>query len=60
MDEVEVLDDDLGAGSRKVQREGLLGAAEIVKFEDEMLWEVGGVSPDDPANAGGYETVFVA
>jgi hypothetical protein len=34
--------------------------AEIVELEDEVFGEIGDVSPDYPADAGGYETVFVA
>lgn len=60
VDQVVVLDDDLRAGAGEVEREGLLGAAEVVEFEDEVLGEEGLVAPDDPADAGGDEAVFVA
>ena len=52
MDEVVVLRDDLGAGSREVECVGLLGTAEVVQFEDEMAGEVFFVTPDYPANPG--------
>ena len=60
MDEVVVLDDDLGAWAGEVKCVGLLGAAEVVELEDEVFGEEGLVTPDDPAEAGGYEPVFVA
>lgn len=53
VDQVVVLDDDLRAGAGEVEREGLLGAAEVMEFEDEVPGEEGLVAPDDPADAGG-------
>jgi hypothetical protein len=60
VDEVVVLHDDVGAGAGEVERVGLLGAAEVVQLEDQVFGEEGLVAPDDPADAGGYEAVFVA
>ena len=60
MDQVVILDDDLRAGAGKVEGKGLLSAAEIVEFEDEVRWEEGLVAPDDPTYARGDETVLVA
>jgi hypothetical protein len=53
VDQVVVLDDDLRAGAGEVEREGLLGAAEVVEFKDQVLGEEGFVAPDDPTDAGG-------
>ena len=51
MNQVEVLRDHLSSGTREVQREGLLGASEIMKFEDELLGQVRLIPPDDPSEA---------
>lgn len=60
MDQVVVLHYDLGAGTGEVERVGLFGAAEVVQLEDQVFGEEGLVAPDDPADAGGDEAVFVA
>ncbi len=60
VDEVVVLRDDVRAGSREVESEGLLGAAEIVQLEDEVPGQVGFVAPDYPADAGVDEPELVA
>lgn len=60
MDEVVVLHDDMGARSGEVERVRLLGAAQVVQLEDQVAREEGSVSPDDPAEAGGDEAVFMS
>lgn len=60
VDEVIVLDQDVGAGASEVERVGLLGAAEVVELEDEVFGEIGFISPDDPTDPGVDKAVFVA
>ena len=60
MDEVIILHDNLCAGPREVERERLLGAAEVVELEDEMLGEITNIAPDNPTYTGSYQTVFVS
>lgn len=59
-DELVVLADDLGGALGEVEGEGCLVRAEVVDVEDEFLGEELGVTPDNPADTGVYETVLVA
>lgn len=60
MDEVVVLRDDLGAWTGEVEGVGLFGASKVMKLENEMLGEVGFISPNDPAYTGVDETKLMA
>ena len=60
VDQIVVLCYYLRSWPGEVQRVGLLRAAEVVEFEDEVFWEVGCVAPDYPADAGVDEAKFVA
>jgi hypothetical protein len=60
MDEIEILSNDLGARTRKVQCIGFFGATKVVQLEDKVLREICFVSPDDPANTGVDEAELVA
>jgi len=60
MDQVVVLPDHLGAGPREVKRVRFLGAAEVMKLEDQVLGQVRAVAPDDPSDAGVDQAVLVS
>jgi hypothetical protein len=59
VDEVVVLRNNMGAGSREIERVGLFSAAEVVQFEDEVAREVFLVTPDYPADPSVYQAEFV-
>ena len=48
MDEHIVLGNDLSTWAREIERVGLLSPAQVVKLEDEVLWEICFISPDNP------------
>lgn len=52
MNEVEVLGNNLRTGSREIQGIGLFCSSKVVKFEDQVLGEVGLIAPDDPPDSG--------
>lgn len=51
-DELVVLTDDLGGAFGEVESERRLVCTEVVNVEDELLGEVFGFTPDDPAYTG--------
>ena len=57
-DELVVLPDDLAGALAEVERERRLVGTEVVNVEDELLRQVLGAAPDDPANAGVDEAVL--
>lgn len=59
-DELVVLANDLRGTLGEVEGEGGLVGAEVVDVEDELLGEVLGSPPDDPADTGVDEAVLVA
>jgi hypothetical protein len=59
-DQLVVLADDLGGTLGEVEGEGRLVGSEVVDVEDELLGEVFGGSPDDPANTGVDEAVPIS
>jgi len=59
MDEVIILHYHLGARPREIKGERLLRAAQVVELEDEILWQICLVTPDDPAQSWGYQTVLM-
>lgn len=59
MDEVVVLGDDLSAWTGEIERVRFFGAPKVVELKDEMFWEVGLITPDDPADTGINETEFM-
>ena len=60
MNQIVVLGDDLCSWTGEVQCVGLFSAAKVVQLEDEVLGQVGFVTPDDPANTSVDETELVA
>lgn len=60
MNEVKVLSNDLGTGSREIQGIGLFCSSKVVKFKDQVLGEIRLVAPDDPPNSGVHETKLVS
>ena len=60
MEEIEILRNNRCCGTGEVQGERIFHRAEVVKLEDEVLGEVGLVSPYDPANSDVAQTEFVA
>lgn len=59
MQEVEVLSNNRSGWSREVERERVLDRAEVVKFKDEILGQVGFVAKDDPTNSDISEPKFM-
>lgn len=59
-DELVVLADDLGGTFGEVEGEGGLVGTEVVDVEDELLGEVFGSTPDNPADSWVDESVPVA
>ncbi len=57
-DQLVVLADDLAGSLGEVESEGRLVGTEVVDVEDELLGEILGGAPDDPADAGVDETVL--
>jgi hypothetical protein len=57
-DELVVLPNDLTSAFAEVEGEGSLVGAEVVDVEDELLGEVLGATPDDPADTGVNEAVL--
>lgn len=60
MDEVEVLSDDLCTWTGEIQRVGLLGAAKVMQFEDQMTREIRLVAPDDPSHTSIHQSKLVS
>ena len=60
MDEIVILSDDLSAWTGEVQGVGFFGAAKVVELEDQMLGQVGLITPDDPTDTGIDETELMA
>ena len=58
-DELVVLPNDLTSAFAEVEGEGSLIGAEVVNVEDELLGEVLGATPDDPADTGINEAVLL-
>jgi hypothetical protein len=54
-----ILSDDLGSTTGEVEGKRRLISTEIVDVEDELLRQVLGVTPHDPADTGINETVLV-
>ncbi len=57
-DQLVVLADDLAGSLGEVESEGRLVGTEVVDVEDELLGEILGGAPDDPADAGVDETIL--
>ena len=60
VNQVVVLADNVSPRSREVQCVRLLGAAQVVEFEDQVFWQQRLVAPDDPAYTGVDKTELVA
>ena len=59
-DKLVILADNLACTAGKVERKRRLVSAQVVDVEDELLRQVLGVAPHDPADTGVHEAVFVA
>ena len=57
-DELVVLADDLAGALGEVEGEGGLVGAQVVDVEDELLGEILGCAPDDPADTGVDEAIL--
>ena len=59
MNQIVILCDDLSSRSREVESVRLLSASEVVKLEDQVLWQKLLVSPYDPTYTGVDQTELV-
>ena len=59
MEEHEVLGDYWGSWATEVERERIFDRTEIMKFENEILWEEALRTPNDPTDADLREAILI-
>jgi hypothetical protein len=60
MNQTKVLRENRRRRTRKVEREGIFDGTKIMELEDEVLGEMGLITPDNPADTDVGEAEFVA
>jgi len=60
MNEIEILGDYLGTWTREIESVGFFCSSQVMELENQMLWEIGLISPDNPSYTGIHQPEFVS